>query len=150
MKTMTLNTMLYDHINVDIETMSLDDFRKLCNDICNDDDNNYPMKINVEPEPEQTSQEELQDPCYIRWQMFDEIPERIYTIQCEGYFDKNNNPLNDEESIKYLTSSEHIDIDVTTYSTTVDDMEIHDDDIELCDEYGNVIGYLDYDDFYYH
>ena len=47
MKTMTLNTMLYDHINVDIETMSLNDFRKLCNDICdaNDDDNNFPMKI---------------------------------------------------------------------------------------------------------
>ena len=119
---MTLNTMLYDHINEGIEIMSVNYFR----------DESDPLKEQVEPEP--IPEEELQDLCYMRWQMFDEIPERVYTIQCEDYFDKNDKPLDDEESIKHLTSGEHIDID---------------DDIELHDEYGNVIDYMNYKNYYY-
>ena len=46
---------------------------------------------------------ETTDPTYIRLKVLDEIPERVYTIKCEGYFDKNGNPLTDEESIKHLT-----------------------------------------------
>ena len=67
--------------------------------------------------------------------MFDEIPERLYTIQCEGYFDKNDKPLKDETSIKHLTSGEP-----PVYI---------DDEIEICDENGNVIDYMDYEDYYY-
>lgn len=33
------------------------------------------------------------------------------TIQCEGYVDKNGNSLDDESTIKRLTSGSHIDID---------------------------------------
>ena len=62
--------------------------------------------------------------------MFDEIPEREYTIHCEGYFNKNSNPLDDKTTIKYLTSREPVDID---------------DNIELCD----LIDYRDYDDDYH-
>ena len=126
MKPMTLNTMLYDHVYEGMKSISINDFR--------DDDD--PLKQQIEPIP---TPEEVHDPSYIRWQMFDEIPERLYTIQCEGYFDKNDKPLKDETSIKHLTSGEPpVDID--------DD---DDDASEICDEYGNVITYTDHDDYYY-
>ncbi len=67
--------------------------------------------------------------------MFDEIPERSYSIECEGYFDKKGHPFNDETSIKHLTSGEP--------SVNIDD------ELELCDENGDVIDYIDYDDYYY-
>ena len=59
--------------------------------------------------------------------MFDEIPEQFYTIECDGYFDKNGKPLDDETSIKHFTSG--------------DPPVIIDDELELCDENGDVIHY---------
>ena len=101
MKPMTLNTMLYYHVNEGIEWESINDFR----------DDYYPLKKQLVYEENITEQvlndtttPEVQDPTYIRWQIFDEITERIYTIQCEGYIDKDGKPLNDETSIKHLTS----------------------------------------------
>ena len=79
MKPMTLNTMLYDQVYESMKSISINDFH-------NDDD---PLKQQIEPIP---TPEEVHDPSYIRWQMFDEIPERLYTIRCEGYFDKNGKP----------------------------------------------------------
>ena len=122
LKPMTLNTMLYDHVYEGMKSISINDFR--------DDDD--PLKQQIEPIP---TPEEVHDPSYIRWQMFDEIPERLYTIQCEGYFDKNGHPLEDETTIKHLTNGEPpVNID---------------DELELCDENGDVIDYMDYDDYYY-
>ena len=63
--------------------------------------------------------------------MFDEIPEWLYTIECEGYFDKNGNPLEDEESIKHLISGEP-------------PVNIDDDVLERSDENGNFLCYEDY------
>ncbi len=115
---MTLNTMLYEHVHEGMEIMSINDFR--------DDDD--PLKQQIEPIP---TPEQVQDPCYIRWQMFDEIPERLCTIECEGYFD-NGKPLDDETTIKHLISGEH--------KLCVDDI------IEHYDENGNVIDYVEFDD----
>ena len=42
--------------------------------------------------------------------MFDEIPDRVSTIQCEGYFDKNGKPLKDETTIENITDGEQVDI----------------------------------------
>ncbi len=39
--------------------------------------------------------------------MFDEIPGRLYTIECEGYIDRKGNPLDDETMIKHPTIGEH-------------------------------------------
>ena len=50
-----------------------------------------------------TTTPEVQDPNYIRCQIFYEIPERLYTIECEGYVDKDCKSLTDETTIKYLT-----------------------------------------------
>ena len=119
-KPMTLNTMLYDHEHEEM-TMYINDFR--------DDDD--PLKQQVEPI---STPEEVQNPSYIRWQMFDEILERLYTIECEGYFDKNGNPLEDEESIKHLISGEP-------------PWNIDDDVLERSDENGNFLCYEDYYDY---
>ena len=98
------------------------------NDYGYDDD---PLKV-IEEQVVNEQPVEVQDPCYIRWQMFDEIPERVYNIECEGYVDKNGKPLYDEESIKYLTNGEH--------KLCVDNV------IERYDENGYFLGYDDYDD----
>ena len=76
---------------------------------------------------------ETTDPTYIRWQIFDEIPERVYTIQSDGYNVKEGQSLNDEASIKYLINREHVDIELVRY-----------------DENGNVIDYIDYNYYYYY
>ncbi|KAK8893673.1 hypothetical protein M9Y10_022100 [Tritrichomonas musculus] len=67
--------------------------------------------------------------------IFDEIPERLYTIECEGYADKNGKPLDDETTIKHLTDGEQVDINV---------------ELELCDENDDEIDYMDYEDYYYY
>ena len=120
---MTLNTMLYSYVHEGVETMSIDEFRK----ICEENELELELEPNVEHPVEPTDTcfasakaeyvvspysaipkgkfvMQKADPCYIRWQMFDEIPERVYTIECEGYVDKNGNPLDDEDSIKHLTN----------------------------------------------
>ena len=56
----------------------------------------------------------------------------ITTIECECYFDKNGKPLNDEESIRYLTNGEP--------KLCADDV------IERYEENGNFLSYADYDD----
>ena len=63
MKPMTPNTILYDHSHEEM-VMSINDFR--------DDDD--PLKLQVETIP---IPEEVQDPSYIRYPMFDEILERL-------------------------------------------------------------------------
>ena len=126
---MTLNTMLYECMNEDVdERMSVDEFRRLMEE---GGEANDTVKETVNTEVKETDET---DPTYIRWQIFDEIPERIYTIQCDGYVDKNGQPLSDETTIKHLTSGEHVVID---------------DELEICDKYGNVIDYIDYDTYYY-
>ncbi|KAK8882635.1 hypothetical protein M9Y10_045277 [Tritrichomonas musculus] len=94
--------MLYDHVHEGIKCESVDDYR----DPVPDSDDAFatadPLKQQVEPIP---APEEVQDPE--RWQMFDEIPERVYNIECEGYVDKNDKPLDNEEFIKYLINGEH-------------------------------------------
>ena len=132
MKPMTLNSMLYYRIHEGIKWESVDDYRDPVPDADDAFATADPLKQQVEPIP---APEEVQDPSYIRWQMFDEIPERLYTIECEGYFDKNSKPLDDEKKIKHLTSFEP--------SVNIDD------ELELCDENGDVIDYMDYDDYYY-
>ena len=49
---------------------------------------------------------EQQNPYYIQWQMFDDDPERVYTIEFEGYSNKNGRYLDDEASLKHLTKDE--------------------------------------------
>ena len=123
MKPKTLNTMLYDYIHEGIVILSINDFH--------DDDDT--LKEHLERVNPILTPKEVQNPSYIQWQIFDDIPERVYTIQCEGYFDKNGYPLDDETTTKHLTSGEHpVNID---------------DDIELFDENGDVIDYMDYDDY---
>ena len=136
MKPMTLNTMLYYHVPE--KWGFVNDYRDPVPDADDDFANAETLKQQVEPIP---TPEEIHDPSYIRWQMFDEIPERLYTIQCEGYFDKNDKPLKDETSIKHLTSGEP--------PVDIDDDDDDDDASEICDEYGNVITYTDHDDYYY-
>lgn len=41
---------------------------------------------------------EEQDPTYIQWLIYDEIPKRLYTIEGEGYFEKNGTSLENEIS----------------------------------------------------
>ena len=71
---MTLNTMLYDHVNEGIEWESINDFY-------DDDDPLKKQLVYEENITEQvlndTTTPEVQDPTYIRWQIFDEIPERL-------------------------------------------------------------------------
>lgn len=59
-------------------------------------------------------------------------PERIYTIECEGYFDKNGDQLDDEISIKLLTNGEQVDVE---------------SNLELYDENGDR-DYNDNDDYF--
>ena len=118
---MTLNTIFYDHVYEEMVT-SVDDYR----DTVPDADDTFatadPLKQQVEPIP---TPEEFHHPSYIRWQMFDEIPQRLYTIQCEGYIDNKGKPLNDETLIKHFTSSEPpVNID--------DELELCDDKYDLC------------------
>ena len=88
--------------------------------------------LGQEPAVNDTTTPGAQDLTYKRWQIFDEIPERVYTIQCEGYIDNDGKPLDDETSIKHLTSGEH--------KLCVDDV------IECYDENGNFLDYVDFDD----
>lgn len=60
--------------------------------------------------------------------IFDEIHERVYTVWCEGYFDKNGKSLDDEASMKYLTGEKQIEIC---------------SELELYDENGDIIDYMD-------
>lgn len=82
MKPKTLNAILYDHVQEEesCKIMSVNNFR---------DDDDDPL---IE-----------QDPTYIRCQIYNEIPERLYSIECEGYVDKNGKPLDNETTIKHLT-----------------------------------------------
>lgn len=41
--------------------------------------------------------ESITDRCYIGWLIFDEIVERVYTIECKSYVYKKENLLNNEE-----------------------------------------------------
>lgn len=75
--------------------------------------------------------ESEQDLSYIWWPIFDEIPKQVYTIKCEGYFNKNGQQLDNEASIKHPTNG------------------APNDDIVICDENSEVIDYMDYDDIYY-
>lgn len=79
-----------------------------------------------QPAVNETMASEVQDPTYIRWLIYDEIPKRLYTIESEGYFDKNGTPLENEISIKNLTGGEQVDIDA---------------ELEICDENGNTNDY---------
>ncbi|KAK8876360.1 hypothetical protein M9Y10_006559 [Tritrichomonas musculus] len=65
---MTLNTRLYENLYEEEEciTMSVNDF--------GDDD-----PLGQEPAVNDTTTPGAQDLTYKRWQIFDEIPERIYT-----------------------------------------------------------------------
>ena len=54
--------------------------------------------------PQSTIQEE-QDLGYLSWQIFDDVPERHYTIHCNGYFDKDDHELIYESSIRHLTDT---------------------------------------------
>ena len=74
LKPMTLNTMLYYRTYEDIQYESVDDYRDPVPGLCeaNDDDplkEQSVCKANIE--------EQVHDPSYIRWQIFDEIPERL-------------------------------------------------------------------------
>ena len=160
---MTLSTMLYNYVaneDEDADTyMSVNDFRKMCESnelelehpepdckaniieqtvkeqtdpVCIPEGKFAKQKANIIEQTVKEHPEQI-DPTYIRWQMFDEIPERFYTIQCDGYVDMNGKPLTNEASIKHLTSGEHVDIDA---------------ELEIYDKYGNVIDYMDYDDYY--
>ena len=115
------------------DTMTINEF---INEFFDDDDPLKKQLVYEENITEQvlndTTTPEVQDPTYIRCQIFDEIPERVSTIQCEGYIDKNGNPLDDETSIKHLTSGEN--------KLCVDDI------IECYDENGNFLDYVDFDD----
>ena len=77
---------------------------------------------------------ETTDPTYIRIQILDEIPELVYTKECESNVDKNGNPLSDEEWIRYLTNGEH---------------KYCDDVIEKYDENGDLFDYMNYEDYYF-
>ena len=131
LKPMTLNTMLYYRIHEDIKWESVDDYR----DPVPDADDTFatadPLKQQVEPIP---TPEEVHDPSYIRWQMFDEIPERVNNIECEGYVDNNGRTLDDETSIEHLTNGES-PIEICN-------------EIEHYDENGDIY-YVDYDEFYF-
>lgn len=74
---------------------------------------------------------ESQNLSYKRLQLFDEISEHIYIIDCGWYIDKDGKPLDDETSIKHLIDGEPIN-----------------DDIEVFGENGDVVDYMDYDDIY--
>ena len=90
------------------------------------------MKVIEEQAEPIPTPEEVQDPSYIQWQMFNEISERLYTIEWEGYFDKNCKTLDDETTIKHQSSGEH--------KLCVDDV------IEYYDENCNFLCYADYTD----
>lgn len=47
---------------------------------------------------------------YIRRQIFDKIPELVYTIECESYFAKDGTHLDDEATIEHLTIGEQVEI----------------------------------------
>lgn len=50
------------------------------------------------------------------WLIFDKIPERVYTMECDRYVDKNKLPINDEMPIKHLTSGEPINDDIELFN----------------------------------
>lgn len=109
-----------------MDILSIDDFR---GPVPDDDDTTFTegksfAKQTYSTQMDPLKEQVFQDPTYIRWQIFDEIPEWVYTRECEGYFDKNGNPLTDDESIKHLISGEQ--------SFYIDD------ELELCDENGYV------------
>lgn len=68
---MTLSTMLYDHIHEDIKLESVNKLR---------DDNDL-LKVIEEEQPVCEANIAEQDPAYIKWQIFGEMPERIFTIE---------------------------------------------------------------------
>lgn len=89
-----------------------------------------PVITFAEGNAEEISTPEVQNPVYIWWQIFDEIPKWVYTIEGEGYFNKDDKPLNDETTIKYLTDGEQVDI-----NAKLDYYDMNDD-----------IDYMDYDE----
>lgn len=88
---MTINTLVFDPVYEGVEYISISDF----------------MEEEQKETPKQTRQEE-QDPGYLSWQIFDDVPERHYTIHCNGYFDKNEHELTYESSIRHLTNGERL------------------------------------------
>lgn len=116
--------MLYRHLNeVNDEHVCepLDYFRSApyeirdIDDPCSelDRDNDPQSELSRDNNPAITSNvnnlaitSEPPNPNYIQWQMFDDIPERVYTIECEGYIDKNGRYIDDESSLKHLTNGE--------------------------------------------
>ena len=91
---MTLNNVLYDHVHEEEGCKSMP-----VNDFGGDDDD--PLK--EQPTVNDITTHEAQDPSYIIWQIFNEIPERFISIVCECYVDKNGKPLDDETTTKHLT-----------------------------------------------
>ena len=92
---MTLNTMLYSYVREEEENiMYLNDFKAEVEKAYKELESNV---IEVK-QPFETIEEQLAgedgsqnlddtsaDSTYIRLQIFDEIPEQLYTIECKGY-----------------------------------------------------------------
>ena len=98
---MLLNTMLYSYAN---------EGEEYANDFKYDDN---PLKVK-QPVSKSAVNDTI-DLTYIRWEVFDEIPELAYTIQFDGYVDKKRQPLNDWISIKHLTNGEYVNYDNDYY-----------------------------------
>ena len=86
---MTINTLMFIPEKEGVECISISDF----------------LKEEQKGTPQPTKQEE-QDTYYLSWQIFDDVPERRYTIHCNGYFDKDNLELTSESSIMHLINGE--------------------------------------------
>ena len=102
LKAIMLNTMLYKCKNENYDVMLVNEFQEI----------KEQRNIKLEGKANDTEKETINnttnevaqtdDSTYFRWEIFDEIPERVYNIQCECYVDTNAQPLNDETSIKHL------------------------------------------------
>ena len=123
MKPMILNTMLYDQVNERVKVMSINDFRDIFSELRESNDNDSLKEIEFIDVPKDVAQ----DCNYIGWQIFDEISERVYIMEGERYANKDEKPIADESTIKNLTDGEQVGVN-----------------LELCNENGDVIDYIDY------
>lgn len=112
---MTINILVLDNINEGREYLPVSTFRENFDEAFQEEEH--------ERDPELDKQDDNKDASYLRWQIFDEVPERSYAIQCDGYFDEDEKPLTCETSINHFTTRKRL---------------------KLLDEDGNVIDCKDY------